>query len=110
MAFPTSPTNGQTAVVNGISYTYNSTTNSWGRVAQSVRITYTASPTPPTNPLQGDQWYNSTTDVLYEYTNDTVSSYWLDIQTPAFVGSNATTVTGVSTGKSLAMSIIFGAQ
>ena len=110
MAFPTSPTNGQTAVVNGISYTYNSTTNSWGRVAQSVRITYTSGPTPPTNPLQGDQWYNNTTDVLYEYTNDTVSSYWLDIQTPAFVGSKATTVTGVSTGKSLAMSIIFGAQ
>jgi len=31
MAFPTSPTNGQIATVNGISYTYSSTTNSWTR-------------------------------------------------------------------------------
>ena len=31
MAFPTAPTNGQTATVNGILYAYNSTTNSWKR-------------------------------------------------------------------------------
>jgi len=29
MAFPTSPTNGQTATINGIQYTYSSATNSW---------------------------------------------------------------------------------
>lgn len=97
MAFPTSPTNGQTATVNGITYSYSSTTNSWARVPQSIRITYTASPTPPTNPFQGDQWYNNTTDVLYEYTNDTVSSYWLDIQTPAFVGNNLSVVNASNT-------------
>lgn len=32
MAFPTSPTNGQTATVNGILYTYASATRSWTRV------------------------------------------------------------------------------
>lgn len=32
MAFPTSPTNGQTANVNGITYTYSSTDNAWTRV------------------------------------------------------------------------------
>jgi hypothetical protein len=31
MAFPSSPTNNQTAVVNGITYTYNSTLHSWTR-------------------------------------------------------------------------------
>ena len=31
MAFPTSPSNGQVAVVNNVYYTYNSTTNSWLR-------------------------------------------------------------------------------
>jgi len=31
MAFPTSPTNGQIAVQNGITYTYNSTYSSWTR-------------------------------------------------------------------------------
>jgi hypothetical protein len=29
MAFPTSPTNGQTATVNGVLYTYNSTLTAW---------------------------------------------------------------------------------
>ena len=31
MALPTSPTNGQTAVLNGITYVYNSTNNAWKR-------------------------------------------------------------------------------
>jgi hypothetical protein len=31
MAFPTSPTNGQTTTVNGITYAYNSTNNAWKR-------------------------------------------------------------------------------
>jgi hypothetical protein len=31
MAFPTSPTNGQTTTVNGITYVYNSTRNAWKR-------------------------------------------------------------------------------
>jgi len=32
MAFPTSPTNGQQSVVNGITYQYASATNSWTRI------------------------------------------------------------------------------
>jgi hypothetical protein len=36
MAFPTSPTNGQLATVNGIQYTYSSTTSSWTRVASTL--------------------------------------------------------------------------
>lgn len=92
MAFPTSPTNGQLATLNGITYQYSSTTTSWARVPQSIRITYTAGPTPPSNPLQGDQWYNNTTDVLYEYANDTVSTYWLDISSSAVVSSSALNV------------------
>jgi hypothetical protein len=35
MAFPSSPTNGQTATVNSISYVYNSTTNAWTRTFSS---------------------------------------------------------------------------
>lgn len=31
MAFPASPTNGQTTTINGVSYTYNSTTGAWVR-------------------------------------------------------------------------------
>ena len=37
MAFPSSPINGQTATVDGITYTYASATNSWKR--QSFLVT-----------------------------------------------------------------------
>ncbi len=33
MSFPTSPTNGQTTIVNGISYTYTAATRSWKKTA-----------------------------------------------------------------------------
>jgi hypothetical protein len=39
MAFPTSPTNGQTAILNGITYTYSSTNNSWVRVPGVLTVT-----------------------------------------------------------------------
>jgi hypothetical protein len=35
MAFPTSPTNGQTTTINGITYIYNSTKNTWTIVSGS---------------------------------------------------------------------------
>ena len=41
MAFPLNPTNGQTAVFNGITHTYNAATNSWTRVAGAVTATTT---------------------------------------------------------------------
>ena len=36
MAFPTSPTNGQTVVVNNITYQYSSATNSWARLVSTA--------------------------------------------------------------------------
>ena len=36
MAFPVSPTNGQTATVNNITYVYNSTHGSWTRTTSTV--------------------------------------------------------------------------
>ena len=36
MAFPVSPINGETTLVNGINYVYNSTTNAWTRVVASL--------------------------------------------------------------------------
>ena len=49
-------------------------------------IVYTAATTPPAGPDIGDQWYNTTSDVLYEYINDGTSSYWVDTTSPAFAG------------------------
>jgi hypothetical protein len=47
-------------------------------------ITYTAATTPPASPAVGDQWYNTSTDILYEYTYDGTTNYWVDIVSPAF--------------------------
>ena len=49
-------------------------------------IVYTAATSPPAGPDVGDQWYNTTSDVLYEYINDGTSNYWVDTTSPAFAG------------------------
>ena len=54
-------------------------------VGGGVRSTSTS--TAPANPTVGDIWYNTTTDDIYRYTSDGVSSYWLDV-TGATVSSN----------------------
>lgn len=51
----------------------------------------TSSATKPSNPVVGDQWYNSSTDVLYQYVNDGVNSYWIDITGPTFINAQNTT-------------------
>ena len=38
MAFPTTPTNGQVAVVNQVSYQYSSATNSWTRILSTANV------------------------------------------------------------------------
>ena len=40
---------------------------------------FTASTTQPITPEPGDQWYNTTTDILYEF----IANYWVDIQSPS---------------------------
>lgn len=37
MAFPTTPTNGQIAIVNGTTFTYNASNNSWTRVSSALQ-------------------------------------------------------------------------
>jgi hypothetical protein len=78
--------------------------------ANTGGIVVTTSTAPPTSGnVAGAQWYNTTNDTLYEYTtSDGVYYYWIDIQSPTAVSSNATTVTGVSSGKAIAYALIFG--
>jgi hypothetical protein len=49
-------------------------------------VNYTASTTPPASPTTGWLWYNTTTDVIYEYIYDGTTNYWVDISSPAFAG------------------------
>jgi hypothetical protein len=53
--------------------------------------------TAPANPTVGDIWYNTSTDDIYRYTTDGVSSYWLDVTGPATsTGGNPTIPMGMS--------------
>lgn len=47
-------------------------------------LTYTAGTTPPASGnILGDQWYNTSSNVLYEYISDGTASYWVDVSTPS---------------------------
>jgi hypothetical protein len=53
-------------------------------------VTYTAATVPPiSGNTPGDQWYNTTTNVLYEYITDGAMSSWVDVQSPA-MSTNST--------------------
>ena len=52
----------------------------------TLGVNYTANTAPPSGPANGWQWYNTSTDVLYEYLSDGTSQYWVDITSPAFAG------------------------
>jgi hypothetical protein len=112
MSFPSSPTNGQLATVNNITYSYNSSLAAWTRATNllanltvnslitgsgafypngvPLATSYTSSTTAPGNANIKDQWYNPSTDVLYEYVTDGTSSYWVDYSSE---GAGYTTTT-----------------
>ena len=52
-------------------------------------ITYTAATAPPVSGnITGDQWYSTSSDVLYEFQYDGTSYYWVDITGAAFGNSS----------------------
>ena len=56
-------------------------------------LTYTTDNHPPaTGNLLGDQWFNTTTSVLYEYISDGTASYWVDISSPTTTTTVPTTL------------------
>ena len=72
--FPASPTNGQTVVIGGITYIYNSSKGVWRNQISNIGNT---SDTPPANAVDGQLWYNSSDLNLYVYYNDGSSSQWV---------------------------------
>lgn len=55
-------------------------------------VTYTAASAPPATGVNvGDQWYNTSTNVLYEYLTDGVTYYWVDTQSPTLSAGNVST-------------------
>ena len=83
MAFPSSPINGQTATVDGITYTYASATNSWKRQSFLVTDIVDTSATANTVILQGVNVTQNTRITVIEGVNTTQNT-------------NITTVTGLA--------------
>jgi len=55
-------------------------------------ITFTANTVPPTTGnISGDKWYNTVTDVLYEYIDCGPTSYWVDVQSQT-LAANASNI------------------
>jgi hypothetical protein len=122
MLFPNNPIDAEVTIVNGVTYQYSEAKTGWIRqalnfsdltvagnvTANKVYTTeirwsgngqvfkpgaaYVASTTPPTPAGNGDQWYNTTNDVLYEYITDGTSTYWVDVQSLGSTTGNAVTV------------------
>ena len=60
-------------------------------------LTFTANTTPPaTGNVAGDQWLNTSANVLYEYINDGTGNYWIDVQTPTISSSSVTSTDSLS--------------
>mgnify|MGYP003636001409 CR=1 FL=1 len=94
--FPASPTNGQTVVIGGITYIYNSSKGIWRDQISNIGNT---SDTPPANAVDGQLWYNSSNGALYVYYNDGTSTQWVGVSGPAgAAGTNGTNGTDGSAG------------
>ena len=82
----------------------------------------TTSTTPPVSPNDGELWFDENDGTLSVYYNDGTSSQWVVVSSPAPVGLDSSEIitlidsayvqsrqiTGISTGKSIAMAIVFG--
>lgn len=77
--FPASPTNGQ--LDSSGQWTYNSTKQAWQAVPLTQGKTVT-SPTPPSSPQNGDQWFNTNDGTLYIYYTDANTSQWVESRAP----------------------------
>ena len=65
---------------SGIYWSGNGASYSTGGGGGGTGIVYTVDTAPPASGnIEADQWYDTTTDILYEYINDGTSSYWVDI-------------------------------
>lgn len=80
MTFPVSPTNGQTTIVNNITYQYSSATNSWRRVLTFVTATINIS-----GGAANQIVYQTNTGTTNFITTPTVATTYLQWTGSAFV-------------------------
>lgn len=84
-----------------------------GNVTRSSRplITNTTGTAAPSSPIQGDEWYNSTTGILYKYIFDGTSNVWVNMSSALFnanTGAVANTLALRDSGANLTASNFIG--
>lgn len=77
--FPASPTNGQVYTSGGSSWTYDSAKLAWRSSPYEPGAAITSS-SAPTNPQNGDIWYDTDDGTTFVYYNDGTSSQWAEIR------------------------------
>ena len=88
----TSTTTGTLQVTGGIGATGNITAGNI--IAGGVRQTIAG--TVPSNPTVGDQWYDTSTDILFNFTYDGTNYVWVDISSMALNTALAGSISGTS--------------
>ena len=56
---------------------------------------FTTSNTPPSSPTINDQWYDTSTDILFQYQNISTANVWVDISSVA-LNTNIATIQGTT--------------
>ena len=73
LEFPASPVNGQSYD----RYIYDATAGVWTSNEPLTVARFTPSPTAPSNPQNGDGWFNTVTGVIYIYYVQDNSAFWI---------------------------------
>jgi hypothetical protein len=84
MSFPASPTNGQTATINSVTYTFASASNSWTRTGVAVTVGTVSSVGPIT--LNGDQNLGA----AGSYNSGSPTNGWSAVYATNFIGTAST--------------------
>lgn len=77
--FPATPTNGQVYTQDGSSWTYDSTKGAWRSSPYEPGAAITSA-SAPTNPQNGDIWFDTDDGTMYVYYNDGTSSQWTEMR------------------------------
>ncbi len=64
---------------------------------QNVPVYFYQSNTAPSTPLNGDQWYDTYSGILFEYLNDGTSAQWVDIGSLPYPNISTSNSTGILT-------------
>jgi len=77
--FPSSPTNGQVFTDGASTWVYDSAKGAWRSAPYEPGAAITSA-TAPTNPQNGDIWFNTEDGTTYVYYNDGNSAQWTEIR------------------------------